>query len=94
MESRKIKVQLSPRERAVLLKGKVTIGAVRDQLQACASSADVETIIFAAVDIHFLSGDLNHAIVKRGIRGDGIIELSERMDYIDDTGDGSLGGWC
>ena len=50
-------------------------------------------IIFTAVDLHFLAGDLNHAIAKRGGRDKDIIDVSERMDYIDDTGDGSLNGW-
>jgi hypothetical protein len=93
MEPRKIKVALLPHERAALLKGNFVIDDVRDRLQACASSADVELITFTATDIHFLAGDLTHAIVTRGCRDDDIIDLSERMDYIDDTGDGSLDRW-
>ena len=54
----------------------------------------METITFTATDVHFLAGDLNHAIVKRGCRDDDIIDLSERLDYIEETGDGSLDGWC
>lgn len=94
MERREIKVALLPHERAALLQGNFTIDEVCEQLQACASSPDVETITFGASDVHFLAGDLNHAIVKRGCRDDAIIDLSERLDYIDDTGDGSLDGWC
>jgi hypothetical protein len=93
MEPRKIKVELLPHERAALLKGNFTIDEVCDQLKACASSPDVETITFTATDVRFLAGDLNHAIVKRGCRDDDIIDLSERIDYIDETGDGSLDGW-
>ena len=77
-----------------MLKGKFTIDEVCDQLKACALSPEVETITFTATDVHFLAGDLNHAIVKRGCRDDDIIDLSERLDYIDETGDGSLDGWC
>jgi len=54
---------------------------------------DVETIRMTAVDVHFLAGDLTHAIVKRGCRDQDVIELSERLDYVDDTGDGSLANW-
>lgn len=93
MQPRKIKVALLPHERAVLLKGKFVIDDVRDQLEACASSAAVEIITFTATDIHFLAGNLTHAIVKRGRRDDDILDLSERMDYIDDTSDGSLDAW-
>jgi len=42
---------------------------------------------------HFLAGDLTHAIVKRGCRDQDIFDLSERLDYVDDSGDGSLDGW-
>lgn len=93
MEPQKIKVALLPHERAALLRGNFVIDDVDDQLKACASSADVEIITFTATDIHFLAGDLTHAIVKRGCRDDDILDLSERMDYIDDTGDGSLDAW-
>ena len=91
--SRKIKLELLPHERAALLRGNFTIDEFHDQLEACASSKDVETITVGAVDVHFLAGDLTHAIVKRGCRDEDIIELSDRLDYIDDTGDGTLAGW-
>jgi hypothetical protein len=93
MEFRKIRVQLTPRERAVLLAGNYTIGEVEEQLQACAKSAAVETITFSGGAIHLLAGDLNHAIVKRGQRGEDLLALSDRFDYINDTRDGSLNGW-
>ena len=94
MGRRKIAIELLPHERQPLLKGKFTIDEVCDQLKACVSSPEVETITFTATDVHFLAGDLNHAIVKRGCRDDDIIDLSERLDYIEETGDGSIDGWC
>ena len=93
MEPRKIEVALLPHERAALLKGEFVIDDVRDQLQACASSANVEIITFTATDIHFLAGDLTHAIVKHGCRDQDVIDLSERLDYVDQSGDGSLDAW-
>src|SRR5690606_18847688 len=83
MEPRKIAVELLPQERAALLRGNFTIDDVLEQLEACASSLRVETILFTATDVHFLTGDLTHAIVKRGCRDADVIELSERMDYVD-----------
>jgi hypothetical protein len=50
----------------------------------------VKTILFTATDIRLLASDLTHAIVKRGCRDMDIIELSEPVDYVLDTGDGSL----
>lgn len=94
MQPRTIEVELLPHERAALLGLRFSaIDDARDQLLACAASRAVETITFAAADIHFLAGDLTHAIVKRGCRDEDIINLSERFDYIDDTGDGSLAAW-
>jgi hypothetical protein len=94
MEPRQISVELLPHERAALLRWNFTSDAVRDQLEACASSEDVETITFTATDVYFLAGDLTHAIVKRGCRDDDILALSERLDYVEQSGDGSLDRWC
>jgi hypothetical protein len=91
--ARQIRLDLLPHERAALLKGNFTIDEVLAQLEACASSEDVETITMTGVDIHWLAGDLTHAIVKRGCRDQDVMDLSERLDYVDDTGDGSLDGW-
>ncbi|MGA1183424.1 MAG: hypothetical protein ACO3Z1_08545 [Ilumatobacteraceae bacterium] len=90
MEPRRIAVELLPHERAVWLKGNFTIDGVCEQLEACASSPHVKTILFTATDIRLLASDLTHAIVKRGCRDTDIIELSEPVDYVLDTGDGSL----
>lgn len=92
--ARQIQLELLPHERAVLLKGNFTIDDVLAQLEACASSNDVETITVTSVEVHFLAGDLTHAIVKKGCRDQDVIDLSERLDYVDDSGDGSLDGWC
>jgi hypothetical protein len=91
--ARQIRLELLPHERAALLKGNFTIDEVRAQLEACASSEDIETIRMTAVDVHWLASDLTHAIVKRGCRDQDVIDLSERLDYVDDSGDGSLDGW-
>jgi hypothetical protein len=91
--ARQIQIELLPHERAALLKGNFTIDEVRAQLKALASSEDVETITMTSVDVNWLASDLTHTIVKRGCRDQDIIDLSERLDYIDDSGDGSLDGW-
>jgi hypothetical protein len=91
--ARQIRLELLPHERAALLKGNFTIDEVRAQLQARASSEDVETIKMTSVDVHLLACDLTHAIVKRGCRDQDIIDLSERLDYVDGSGDGTLDGW-
>ena len=90
---RQIRIELLPHERAALLKGRFTIDQVRDQLQASASSDGIETITMTAVDVNWLAADLTHAIVKKGCRDQDVIDLSERLDYVHDTSDGSLYGW-
>ena len=87
-----IKLELLPHERAALLKWNYT-PEVRDQLAACASSEDIETITMTSTDIRWLASDLTHAIAKRGCRDNDVIALSERLDYVEESGDGSLNGW-
>ncbi len=90
---REIKLELLPHERAALLKCQYTPDEAREQLKACLSNQDVVTITLTPTDIHWLAGDLTHDIVKRGCRDQDVIDLSERLDYVDDSGDGSLDGW-
>ena len=92
MSSRKIRLELLPWEREVLLKWNFT-PEIRSQLEAKASSQGVETITISRVDLNWLASDLTHAIVKRGCRDQDTIELSERLDYAEQSGDGSLDCW-
>ena len=92
MTHRKIRLELLPHERAALLKWNFT-PQVRDQLDACASNTDVATIMLSSVDVNWVASDLTHAIVKRGCRDQDVFDLSERLDYVEQTGDGSLDGW-
>ena len=87
-----IELELLPHERAALLKWNFT-SQVQDQLKARASSDDVETITLSPVDLNWLASDLTHAIVKRGCRDADVIHLSDRLDYVEQSGDGSLDGW-
>jgi hypothetical protein len=43
--------------------------------------------------LNWLVSDLTHAIVKRGCRDEDVIDLSESLDYVEHSGDGSLDGW-
>lgn len=92
MARHEIELELLPHERARLLKWNFT-PEVRDQLEACALSADVETIMLTPTDLRWLASDLTHAIVKGGCRDDEVLELSERLDYVEQSGDGYLASW-
>ena len=66
---------------------------IRFQLEALATSQDIETITISRVDLRWLASDLTHAIVKRGCRDEATFALSERLDYAEQSGDGSLQRW-
>jgi len=88
----RIRLELLPHERAALLRWNFT-PEVRDQLEALVSSDAAETIEISRVDLDWLASDLTHAIVKRGCRDADVFDLSERLDYVLETGDGSLDSW-
>jgi hypothetical protein len=92
MRTNEIRLELLPRERAVLLQWNYT-PEVRSQLEAVASSRRVETIVITMTDARWLSSDLNHAIVKKGCHDADAFDLSERLDYVAESGDGRLASW-
>ena len=87
-----VKLELLPHERAALLKWNKT-PEVREQLESCEATQDVVTIKLSPVLIGWLASDLTHAIVKRGCRNQDVFDFSERLDYVNETGDGALEGW-
>ncbi len=92
MSSPAIRLQLLPEERAVLLKW-IFIPEVRAQLEACAASDQVTTIMVTPTDVNWMASDLTHAIVTKGCRGSVAIDLSERLEYVDRSRDGKLESW-
>ena len=92
MATNAIHLELLPEERDALLQWNFT-PEVRAQLEALAASDDVETIIVPRSILRWLTSDLNHAIVKRGCRDEVVIELAERLEYVEETGHDSLKWW-
>ena len=92
MARKHIRLQLLPEEREVLLKW-IFIPEVRSQLEALASSDEVATITVMPTDVNWLVSDLNHAIVKKGCRDSIAIDLSERLEFIEQSRDGRLESW-
>ena len=76
-----------------MLKKWIHIPELKSALAPIASSNKIESIAVTAVTLHWMACDLTHAIVKKGCRDDDAFDLSERLDYADDTGDGSLDHW-
>jgi len=92
MSSSRIQLELLPHERAVLRKWYVT-PEVRAQLDACSAGDEVVTIAIDRVALDWISSDLIHAIVKKDCRDELVFELSDRLEYVQRTGDGSLDAW-
>jgi hypothetical protein len=92
MARKNIPLQLLPEEREILLKW-IFIPEVRSQLEAFASSDQIATITVTPTDVNWLVSDLNHAIVKKGCRDSAAIDLSERLEFIEQSRDGRLESW-
>ena len=54
------------------------------------SSEGIETVTISPYFLGLLIGDLTHAIVKRGCRDADVLELSDRLEYVERSGDGTL----
>ncbi len=91
-DEREIDLELTPQERAALLRWNFT-PEVREQLEALTTSDAVETITVLPFEVRWLESDLNNAILEKGCRDEVVFELADRLAYVDETGDGSLAGW-
>jgi hypothetical protein len=43
--------------------------------------------------LNWLASDLTQAIVNRGCHDADVIDLSKRLDYVEQSSNGSLDGW-
>ena len=86
----KIEIALLPEERALLLKWTYPFEDVESQLNAFRRSNQIETVTISPYYLQLLIGDLSHAIVKRGCRDEDVIELCDRLEYVERSGDGLL----
>ncbi len=92
MAKQRIELQLLPEERDALLKW-IFIPEVRAQLESFASSRRIASITVTPTDLNWLAADLTHVIVKKGCRDQVVIELAERLEYVEQSRDGRLEGW-
>jgi hypothetical protein len=87
-ENPTLEIELLPEERELLLKWTYPFDDLRAQLESQRSSAHLETVTISAYFLGLLIGDLAHAIVKKHCRDPEVIELCERLEYVERTGDG------
>jgi hypothetical protein len=90
MASGKMAIDLLPDERALLLKWTYPFADLKSQLTSFRSSEGIETVTISPYFLSLLIGDLSHAVVKRGCRDAAVMELCDRLEYVEQTGDGEL----
>jgi len=90
MASEKISIDLLPDERALLLKWTYPFADLASQLQSFRSSEGIRAVTISPYFLSLLIGDLKHAIVHRGCRDAAALELCDRLEYVEQTGDGEL----
>ena len=90
MASEKISIDLLPDERALLLKWTYPFADLESQLKSFGSSEGIATVTISPYFLELLIGDLKHAIVDRGCRDAATLELCDRLEYVEQTGDGEL----
>jgi hypothetical protein len=90
MASGKIAIDLLPEERAVLLEWTYPFADLQSQLKSFGSSEGIAAVTISPYFLELLIGDLKHAIVDRACRDAAVIELCDRLEYVEQTGDGAL----
>ena len=93
MANRTIDIELTPKERALILRYGYPFDRIKKALVAVASSKEVETVSLDAYEVDLLIGDLcrsiNHQEGGLAVQSH-LDELCDRIEYAKQTGDGEL----
>jgi hypothetical protein len=88
-----IDIQLTPKERALILSHGYPFDQIKNALMAVASSKEVETVSLDVYEVDLLIGDLcrsiNHEEGGLAVQSQ-LDELCDRIEYAKQTGDGEL----
>ena len=88
-----IDMQLTANERSLLLRYGYPFDQIREALEACASSADIEIVSMDSFELERLIGDVSISINQmkggRAVQSQ-LLDLCERLEYAEQTGDGML----
>ncbi len=95
MRRRKIKLQLTPHERSLLLKYGYPFEKFSKALKACEASPEIKIIPIDDFELEQLIGNVCYSInhSTRGSTQDDLAELCDRLEYAERTGDGMLDMW-
>jgi hypothetical protein len=87
-----IDIQLTPEERALILRYGYPFQEIEQSLQACETSTNIEVIAVSTFELERLIGDLCISFndMQPGVLQDAVGALCDRMEYAQQTGDGML----
>jgi hypothetical protein len=87
-----IDIQLTPEERALLLRYGYPFEQIEKALKACESSREIEIVPMDRFELERLIGDVCYSInhKTRGATQHQLLELCDRLEYAEKYGDGML----
>jgi hypothetical protein len=87
-----IKIELLPEEQELLLKYGYPFEPEKEQLKKFLARGEIGTLSISPFYLEQMIGDLCYSINKRtrGRIQNELVELCDRLEYIERTGDGSL----
>jgi hypothetical protein len=87
-----IDIQLTPKERALLLRYGYPFEQIERALKACVSSREVEIVPMDRFELGRLIGDVCYSINHKtsGATQNQLMELCDRLEYAEKYGDGML----
>ena len=85
-------MQLTPKERSLLLRYGYPFEQIAEALQACESSDDIEIVPMDSFELERLIGDVSISInqMQGGPVQNQLLDLCERLEYAERYGDGLL----
>ncbi len=87
-----IRIDLLPAEQKLLLKYAYPFEPEKEQLKSMIPKGEVGTLLIRPYFLSLLLGDLCHSMTERakGRTVDRLIELYQRLEYVEMIGDGTL----
>ena len=86
-------IELTPKERALILRYGYPFDQIKEALLAVSSSKQIETVLLDEFEVERLIGDLcrsiNHEEGGRAVQAQ-LNDLCNRIEYAQQTGDGEL----
>lgn len=92
MRRETIDIQLTAEERSLLLQHGYPFEQIEQALKAWASSRDIEIVPMDRFELERLIGDVCRSInhMKSGATQNQLLELCDRLEYAEESGDGML----